>query len=236
MEVGTGYTTPFLARALAEIEEMVPGEAAALATKCEPYLREGREFDDAWLRDDPALLTPSYYQKPYRPHLVAVDDLSMPDSSAGRVQAVLAELGLDDRVTLVNAQLRDCADQLPEGFTPIDFTWIDTWDCLYFFENMWHLVNPDGGLVLMHYLMTYPEGEAILEYITQTQALRPGEFEVLNLLESQKLRQNSLTILRRTSDVRPRWYGYPGHRARMDGEVRADAVRLVESVAAHRGG
>jgi predicted O-methyltransferase YrrM len=229
LEVGMGYTTPFLAKALAEIEAQVEAEAAALVGKSAPYLAAGREFDEDWITAEPALLVPAYYRSDYRPLFAAVDDFSMEDSSVGRVQAVLTELGLADRVTIVNAELRKCRDLLPAGLVPIDFAWVDAWDCLYFFEHFWELINPDGGLVVMHYLMTYPEGEAILEYIAETQRLRPGEFEVLNLLESQKIRQNSLTVLRRTGGLTPKQYSDTGLRARLGGPLRADAVALASS-------
>ena len=111
---------------------------------------------------------------------------------------------------------------------------MDAWDCLYFFEHFLDLISP-GGLVVMHYLMTYPEGEAILEYFAETQRLRPGEFEILNLLESQKLRQNSMTIIRRVSGLAPRQYCDVGQRARLDG-TRADALALAESVTAKAAG
>jgi len=231
LEGGMGYTTPFLARALAEVESLVSAEAKALVDKSLPYLRTGRELDEAWLGSDPALLVPTYYRSPYRPLFVAVDDLSMEDSSAGRVRTVLCELGLDQRVTVVNAALRDCVDRLPADLIPIDFAWVDAWDCLYFFEHFWDLINPDGGIVAMHYLMTYPEGEAILRYIAETQRLRPGEFEVLSLLESHKLRQNSITVLRRTSGVLERRYSDVGLRARLGGGFRDDAVALADPTA-----
>lgn len=227
LEIGMGYTTPFLARALAEVETAVQDEAAALAGKTERYLREGRELDEDWIDAEPALLVPGFYRTGYRPELVAVDDLSDPHSSAARVQEVLGELGLADRVTLINAKLRECAELLPADFVPIDFAWVDAWDCLYFFERFLDLINPDGGLVAFHYLMTYPEGEAILEYIAETQRLRPGEFEVLSLLESQKLRQNSLTLLRRTSGLVPRRYSEVGQRVPLEGAMRADGAALV---------
>jgi hypothetical protein len=188
----------------------------------------GRELDAAWVSADPALLTPAAYESDYHPRLVSVDDLSNPDSSAVDVGGVLAELGLTDLVTVLNADLHDCADLLPADFTPIDFAWVDAWECLYFFENFWELINPDGGLVLMHYLMTYPEGETILDYLAEIHQVEPGEFELINLLETQKLAQNSITILRRTSGQVPRRYAELGGRLRVDDDLRRQARALTE--------
>lgn len=231
LEVGMGHTTPFLARALAEAEEQARTEASGLARKTLPYLENGRELDEEWIESEPALLTPACYREPYRPRFVAIDDLSDDASSASQVTQVLAELGLAERVTVINSDMRGAVEHLPDAFRPIDFAWVDAWDCLYFFEHCWELIDPDGGIVVMHYLMTYPEGEAILRYIAESQRLRPGEFEVLSLLESHKLRQNSITVLRRTSGATPREYSDRGQRPRLAGRVRTDAIALAKSLA-----
>ncbi|MFI9361000.1 hypothetical protein ACIG5E_08050 [Kitasatospora sp. NPDC053057] len=234
LEVGMGFTTPFLAAALADAEELVQAEAGALAAKTQRHLATEGELNDSWLLSEPPLVAPVSHLAPYRPRLVAVDNLSIADSSAGRVQKVLGELGLADRVTVVNADLRDSIERLPEDFAPIDFAWVDAWECLYFFDHFWELINPDGGLVVMHYLMTYPEGEALLRYIREFQKAHPGELETVNLLESQKLMQNSITILRRTSGVRERRYAGAGGNVRYTPELREQAERQV-ALASDRG-
>ncbi|MFD4375308.1 hypothetical protein [Streptomyces sp. NPDC058486] len=223
LEVGMGYTTPFLAAALAEVREQADEESRLLAAKTRPYLGSGAPLDDDWLRAAPALAAPASYLEPYRPRFVAVDDRSIPESSAGRVEDVLAELGLGGQVTVVDAPLREAAGLLPDGFEPIDFAWVDAWDCLYFLDHFLDRIDPAGGVVVLHYLMTYPEGEAILRYLAGLQRARPGELEVLNLLEPHKLRQNSVTLIRRTAVAPPRLAG-PGGRIRYDGELRAHAT------------
>ena len=130
-------------------------------------------------------------------------------------------------VTVINADLKDSLAQLAEHFQPIDFAWVDAWECLYFFDNFWDLINPDGGLVVMHYLMTYPEGEAVLRYLREFQKAHPGELETVNLLESQKLMQNSVTILRRTSGVKNRRYAGRGGEVRYTPELHDEALRQV---------
>ncbi|SFT36110.1 Methyltransferase domain-containing protein [Actinopolyspora lacussalsi subsp. righensis] len=230
LEVGMGYTTPFLAKALAEVEEQVEAERAALVDKTESYLREGRDLDEEWIDTPPALLVPGFYNERRNVRFVAVDDLSDGGSSAGEVTEVLDELGLSEQVTVVNGQLRDCREVLPDGFAPIDFAWVDAWECLYFFENFWDLINPNGGLVVMHYLMTYPEGEAILEYLADSQRLRAGEFELLSLLESQKLRQNSLTVIRKTAEVKSPQYSEAGQVPRLGGAFREAATSLADDI------
>jgi predicted O-methyltransferase YrrM len=228
LEVGMGYTTPFLARALADVHEQVQLEAAALADKTRRHLDGDGVLDDSWLLDEPPLLAPESYVDDYRPVLVAVDNLSIAESSAPLAWEVLCELGLDPWVRVVNADLRECAGQLPADFHPIDFAWVDAWECLYFFDHFWDLINPDGGLVVMHYLMTYPEGEAVVRYISEFQRRHPGELETVNLLESHKLMQNSVTILRRTADIKPRRYAGIGGQVRYTDELHAVASRQAE--------
>jgi predicted O-methyltransferase YrrM len=229
LEVGMGYTTPFLAATLEELEKQSRIESLALAEKSRPYVDGDVEFDDHWLNADPALLTPSFYLEPYQPEFVAVDNMSMDGSSAPQVQEVLRELGLEERVTIVNADLHDCIELLPAGFAPIDLAWVDAWECLYFFDHFWDLINPDGGLIIMHYLMTYPEGEAILDYIADVQHARPGELEIVNLLEPHKLAQNSLTVLRRTSAGKTRIHAESGNKMNYGGTLRKDAGTHVRS-------
>jgi predicted O-methyltransferase YrrM len=236
LEIGMGYTTPFLAAALAGVRGQVAAETGALAAKSQRYLAAGAPLGEDWLNAEPALVAPGFYRDGYAPSLVAIDDLSIPESSAPEVQRVLAELGLADLVTVVNADLRDCADRLPAGFVDIDFAWIDAWECLYFFDHFWELINPDGGLVAMHYLLTYPEGEALLRYIGKFQEAHPGELEMVNLLEPHKLTQNSLTVLRRTGGCEPRHWSDTGGEVRYDDALHADARAQLEANDALRDG
>ncbi|MEU8591480.1 hypothetical protein AB0C59_31470 [Streptomyces sp. NPDC048664] len=229
LEVGMGYTTPFLAAELAELRDHVRVEAESLAEKTRRHLSGAEQLDDSWLLADPPLVTPTAHAEPYEPRLAVVDNLRDPDSSAGRVTEVLKELGLEDSITVVNADLKELADHLPADFRPIDFAWVDAWECLYFFDHLMDLVNPDGGVVVMHYLMTYPEGEAVLRYIAEYQRKHPGELEVLNLLESQKLMQNSITVLSRTSSRAKRRYAKLGGAIDYGAELHAAARRQAGS-------
>lgn len=226
LEVGMGYTTPFLAAALATVERQVRAETQALARKTVPYLADTRDLDEQWLNTKPVMAAPGFYVEPYRPQFIAIDDLSIAESSAGRVREVLDELGLADRVRVLNSHLHDCISLFPPEFTPIDLAWVDAWECLYFFEHFWELINPDGGLVVMHYLATYPEGETILDYFAEIQRIQPDELEIVTLLESHKLMQNSLTVLRRTSELSRHRYADTQGRVRL-GALRGDAEKVA---------
>jgi predicted O-methyltransferase YrrM len=199
LEIGMGYTTPFLAQALRDLDDTVESESEALAAKSAQYEQDERALDEAWLEQPPALASPEFYLAPYEPELVAVDDLSSGKSSARHVGSILEDLGLADLVTTVDSKLADLPESTDPAFvTPFDLVWLDAWDCLTFFEECWHLVSPGGGLLVMHYLLTYPEGAAILEYLKSCQRTQPGSFELVSILEPHKLAQNSITVLRRT--------------------------------------
>lgn len=225
LEVGMGYTTPFLAATLAELAAETAAESVALAAKTRSWHDRGEPLGEDWLAADPALLAPDFYTAAYEPRMVAVDDLSIPESSSGQVLAVLRELGLDDLVTVLNTDLKSCADQFPDDFAPIDFAWVDAWECLYFFDHLWEYVDSDGGVVAMHYLLTYPEGEAFLRYIAALRRSNPDEFELISLLEPHKLTQNSVTILRRTGGSGRRRLALPGGRLDFGTTLQADARR-----------
>ncbi|EXU92369.1 hypothetical protein P354_21230 [Streptomyces noursei PD-1] len=209
LEVGMGYTTPFIAAALASAEAQSKTEILGLVAKTKRHLH-GDDLSDDWLIDEPALLAPGEYLEPHLPCMVAVDDLSIGQSSASRAHEVLRELGLDRYVEVVNASLHEAESQIVQSLPSIDFAWVDAWECLYFFDHFWHLIDGDGGIVAMHYLMTYPGGEALIEYFQEYQRSHPGELEVLNILEPHKLMQNSITLLRKTTDIVPRPYSTDG--------------------------
>jgi predicted O-methyltransferase YrrM len=230
LEVGMGFTTPYLAVALADVRATIEEEARGLAAKTARHLAGADTLDDTWLNAAPALAAPAFHLTAYEPGLVAVDDLSNPFSSADRVRRVLRELDVDDLVTVVNADVRDCAAKLPASHDVIDLAWVDAWECLYFFDHFWERINPDGGVLLMHYLMTYPEGEAILRYLAEFQRSNPGELEMVNVLESHKLTQNSVTMLRRTAGVRKRRYGGKGGTVSYSAALRADAEAQLRTV------
>src|SRR5262249_44856828 len=117
LEIGMGYTSAFLARALAENRDDFVRERAALVRKTRSYLDRVRraerdrgessrvatltEMNSAlaeWLFEPPALLNPSHYMSDYRPKLVAVDDFSIAGTSAPQVLRLLDDVGLSSFV------------------------------------------------------------------------------------------------------------------------------------------
>ncbi|WP_416985425.1 hypothetical protein [Streptomyces sp. T028] len=186
LEVGMGYTTPFLARALRDNEKAYEQEKALLA---DPAVAELQPLAHA-----------PYYDTPYRPRLVCIDRMTDPSSSAPRVMKTLEELALADTCHLIEGDLRGSAERVREAVGLLDFAWIDTWDTLAFVREYWDLIDPSGGVFAAHYLMTYPEGRAVLRYLESLRGRDGGRMEILNLREPHRFAQNSTTLIRRTRD------------------------------------
>lgn len=186
LEVGMGYTTPFLAKALQDNVEAVEAERSLLGDPSAPEVQP--------------LAYGGYYDEPYEPRLVCIDRMTDPTSSAPRVLDVLDELGLAKVCGVIEGDMQDCGAQVREQLGLIDFAWIDTWDTLAFLREYWQMVNPAGGVLAVHYLMTYPQGRAILAYINSLRAVEGGRLEITNLREPHRVAQNSTTLIRRIRD------------------------------------
>jgi len=65
-------------------------------------------------------------------------------------------------------------------------------------KGYWDLLDPNGGLLLIHSTLTNTASRAWLERMKQPQAQEDyGPFELIGLLEPHKMRQNSCTCIRR---------------------------------------
>ena len=218
LEVGIGYTSPFIARALADAAEEHAADRALLADPAPQDPKAQRRK---------ALLIPPYYNLPYAPRLFAIDDYSAENATARKTLEVLEAHGLRELVELHEGDFRGYSAKLPQQARPLDFVWFDCGgpeEYQAFFEEYWPLVNPNHGLVALHFTywslpMEYQgqkgramQPSAILNELKRQQ-IAAGEnasFEVLSLLEPHKHRQGSVTLLRRlapTSRQRDAGYG-----------------------------
>jgi predicted O-methyltransferase YrrM len=214
LEVGTGYTTPFLLRALAD--------NVAEAAEDRRLLALGNAGDDLEY-DRASILNPLWYAKPHTPRLVAIDDLSGPTSTAPRVLEVIRGLGLDSHLRLYQGDFRGRAAEIGAEFGALDFIWFDCGgpaEYVEFLQEYWPLINPDGGCIALHFTYHRWGGEAtrrdgskqpievllpgsILNEIKRQEALSgpPPTFEVLSLVEPHKVRQGSVTLVRRLAPL-----------------------------------
>lgn len=207
LEVGTGYTTPFIARALADNVADYQQGSKQLTVKTRQLLKalsnhrhpdENRKEQEKWVNSDPALASPQFYATPYIPRFLAVDSLTLPTSSAPKVCGVLARLGLRDSVTVLDGDFRSVHDQIEPEFLPFDFAWVDCDHTLDFFDQYWKDINPQDGLLVMHWLLTDKGGETVLEYIKSKWRVN-NDLELVSFWEPHKIAQNSLTIIRKVA-------------------------------------
>lgn len=201
LEVGLGYTTPFLAAALADAREEFEADRHLLAgpDRGQPRLE---------------VLIPPFYRQDYRPRLLAIDDFSVEGSSAPRVVEVLKTLGLDTVVQVREGNFRGHSKQLAPGDLPLDFVWFDCGgprDYVDFIGEYWPLINDQHGLLVLHFTYWTVEmrrgGETvpaiisspIIDEIKRQQAVGgiAARFEMLSLVEPHKSRQGSVTLVRK---------------------------------------
>lgn len=221
LEVGMGYTTPFLAHALESNRLDFERARKMLVNKTRKMARLG----DRWLVEAPALADPGYFVAGYQPSLTVIDNESANGSSARRVGGVLRRLGLDRHLTIARGDFRDLQGALAAAERRFDFVWFDCGgyqEYRDFLDLYWDLIDENGGILVLHYTLTNLSMGAVLQALKLRQATdRFNDYELLSLLEPDKMEQNSCTILRKTRGYRDRIYDT------VDAKALGDAAQLL---------
>jgi predicted O-methyltransferase YrrM len=236
LEVGMGYTTPFLARALVDNKEDFEREFAQLLVKTRELTKEqdgppfSKESSMKWFLENPPLCDPSHYATDHDPHLHAIDNLSHPSSSAPAVVNCLEKLDLMARVNIYDGDFRGYSTKIDAKYRPFDFVWFDCGGyCEYrdFLDEYWTHISNNGGILMMHFTLSSLEINAIVKELKLKQATSHfGEFEILSMGEPHKLSQNSFTIVRKISEFREK---YIFIRPNTIDTVIDDAMSLMDS-------
>ena len=208
LEIGLGYTTPFLLQALSDNIDEYRKDQQRLA---------GDKTDDPRLQ----VLRPQYYRNNYTPGLLAIDDRSDEDEMASAVPEVLEKLGLSGLINRKDASFRGLTTTpgFQERYSDFDFVWFDCGgpqEYVDFLNEYWRWIDPDGGVLLLHYTYWHlptvkhrrdgiPISEAkltpspMLAEIKRQHGLLglDANYEVLSLVEPHKNRQGGVTIIRR---------------------------------------
>ncbi len=218
LEIGLGYTTPFILQALADNVADFDAGVKALAIKTEHYKteraarlnagapewsQEAAAAKSAWADSEPPLADPAYYSVEYAPLLYAFDNHSE-DSAAKLVHGVVQELHVSSLLHVIPEDFRGGSHKVAPQGASLDFVWLDCGgysEYLAFFKEYWDLVCGKNGLVVMHYTLNNPFIGHIVKDLKLKQATTHfNEFELLSFLEPHKFRQNSFTILRKYGD------------------------------------
>jgi predicted O-methyltransferase YrrM len=200
LEVGLGYTTPFLAQALKDLTQEFETDKAMLAN---------HNSNDSRRK----MLSYDYHLRNYAPVLHAIDDYSI-SSSAPKVMDVLTKLNLENFVKSYDGDFRGISQHMDPSAFPLDLVWFDCGslpEYVDFLDEFWPLIKTDGGLLLLHFThwnATKTHGGfkhqqlmigSIANEIKRQQAEAgvDAKFEVLSLIEPHKTRQGSVTMVRR---------------------------------------
>ncbi len=234
LEAGSGYTTPFLAKALADNAHAVEEERQAMLEKTARYIADLDAMQDtpasvepgpkvapglvalfsptspvakrrlAWLGETPGFARPAGLERSYTPRLISVDNLSSTRSAAPKAPSVIESLGLSAFVTFHHRDFWSYdLDNIPAEHLPIDLMWIDIHTRVMDANSLvggshWNRLNPNGGLLVIHDLLTTRGGQMLHEFFKQTQRKR-SDFEIVGLLEPDRLMQGDFVLIRRTS-------------------------------------
>jgi hypothetical protein len=204
LEIGSGYSTLFLARAVADAALDAQQDRRALAADS-PESAASRILSEGALKE-------------YTPHLFTIDSLRHPRTSAGLVPGALDRLGLSGVATVLNGGFAGASRRLPSTAMPLDFIWFDCGASdeagVEFVNEYWPLVNADGGLVALHSMQLPLRGvlsargkvripSPLLNELGKQQADlgRRRAFELLTLVEPHKLLQGDVAIIRKTGPL-----------------------------------
>jgi predicted O-methyltransferase YrrM len=217
LEIGLGYTTPFILQALSENIADFKSEAKSMIAKTEAYkanrrrLRAGKAESASvaaaarasWMDSDPPLADPAYYSAEYTPVLYAFENFS-DESSASMVSSVVKKLQLSALLRVFPEDFRGASQKVTPNGALLDFVWLDCGgydEYLAFLDEYWDVISRKNGLLVMHYTLNNPFIGHIVNRLKLKQATSQfTDFELLSLLEPHKFRQNSFTILRKCAD------------------------------------
>jgi predicted O-methyltransferase YrrM len=192
LEVGAGYTTLFILKALADTHER---------HKVEVTINNTEPQENTVQR---------YYKNEYQPKLLCLDNNSHPDSTASKVIKIAEELGLMDYLEIHYENFEGYSRKLAKEYKPLDFVWYDCGamrEYAMFLNEFWELINKDGGQLLLHSTLTNMTLHSLIKGLKLNQATKDfHNYELLSLLEPHKKFQNSVTMIRMISQYKDMYY------------------------------
>ena len=149
LEIGAGYTTPFLLEALINNE---------------------RVFNDGNLEE-------AYFKNyDYAPKLVVIDDMSLDDLMK---KPAMNNLITSKYIDFIEGKFEDKADLLLNKYRNFDFVWFDcggTTEYEIFMDQYWHLCS---GYVLFHFTYSNGKPNAIHNTILDKITGNPSIFDIV---------------------------------------------------------
>jgi predicted O-methyltransferase YrrM len=219
VELGSGYTTLFILKALADNEADVATERRLLTQKTlaiadlAEVLREGSvpksDVMADWFRNGnkACAVEPGYYLTPYKPRMYSFEPLPGFHDYVRKMKEAVRRIGTESLFNQI-CGTRFSADALPSSALPLDLAWNDHDNYREFFEQSWPLLNPNGGLMLFHNVTAVESSWSDIDWMKK-QRSNVGDLELLVLPEPHKMYQSSCAILRRTSHFKPQFRDSP---------------------------
>jgi hypothetical protein len=215
VEFGSGYTTLFVLRALADNAADYGDERRLLREKT--LAVAGGEDLSSLLTEDgkpgpramewygaggkACAVDPGYYMDPYAPRLFSFERHPSEHPYAQTLRDAVHRIGHEGLYQpLYGAGFS--AKALPPDALPVDLAWNDDNAYREFFEELWPALNPRGGLFIFHNVTASDEWWYAIEWMKEQRAAE-RDLEVLILEEPHKLNQNGCAILRRVTAYRP---------------------------------
>lgn len=227
VEYGSGYSTLFILRALADNVADIQAEYSALRTKteaarllerCGPDSPQPEGMDAAaqkWLDSGGVAcgVDPAFYCKEYLPHLFSFEDLPADHRYAEHIRSAVGAIGHASLFTQLCGPKRIAKDRLPPECLPLDWMWNDAHYDPEFLAEFWECLNPSGGMMILHNVTGRSGYYESLQSFVERRAPH-GDLEYVLLEEPHKFMQNSCAVLRRTTAYSPRfsltWKQGPG--------------------------
>jgi predicted O-methyltransferase YrrM len=206
VEAGSGYSTLFLLRALADNVNDIDDEARFLREKSASLQSgnindvnfNGETWENWYAAGGKACgVDPSFYMKPYQPHLYSFEELPEQHVYSRTMKSVVAKLGHASLLSQMHGAFR--VESLPQQ---VDFAWNDQSEYVDFFQALWPRLNPKGGIIVFHNVAASTKGWEAIQSIKKLRA-EQDDLEILMIPEPHKLGQSSCAILRRHSSYRP---------------------------------
>lgn len=215
VEYGSGYSTMFVLRALADNLRDFEEEKTSLIKKTKELLNyssmEGLTEDKGqilkWLFTEgkTCQLNPGFFLTSYEPKLYCMEDLQDGHEYVTKMRKAVEEINHTNIFTFLTGQKGFDLTPLNLDGRYIDLVWNDDEDYQDFFNTFWEVINPKGGLMIFHNAVSIRDWVKAIQWMIE-QRSHAGDLEVLTLEEPHKLNQNGCVILRRTSEYSPSFH------------------------------
>lgn len=200
VEVGTGYTSPFIVRALKENKDDFYRTKNSIKKKMKKKFPEFRDIRHAlrWFGN----INPQFYKGDFNTAYFGIDDIST-DGSANRAAQVIKKLGLEKNTNFFEGDFRTELSKVDRKTFPIDLIFMDAGNPLIedfdLLRMTWRHLNSNGGLFVSHELPV----EAVMKFLHKDIKLKPfKDYEIIDFRETHKVFQNSITIIKKVTKKR----------------------------------